>query len=95
MEGCAERTLTITTAACADGIALTIADTGPGLPPQVAARLFQPFITTKARGMGLGLAICHDIIYSHGGSLSATANAPSGTVFLIRLPGIGAEAGTS
>jgi two-component system sensor kinase FixL len=86
MEASAERALTITTAGCADGVKVTIADTGPGLPPQVAARLFQPFVTTKAKGMGLGLAICHDIVDSHGGSLCAAPNQPSGTVFLIRLP---------
>lgn len=88
MEGSPERTLTIATACCADGVTVSIADTGPGLAPEIAARLFQPFISTKEKGMGLGLAICHDIIDSHDGRLSAAPNQPRGTVFLIRLPGV-------
>lgn len=88
MDGAVERNLTISTGASPDrhGIEIRIADTGPGLSPQIKERLFQPFVTTKDNGMGLGLSICHDIIDSHGGSLSAELNDPQGTIFLIRLP---------
>jgi two-component system, LuxR family, sensor kinase FixL len=69
-----------------DGIEIRICDTGPGLSPSVAGRLFQPFVTTKDKGMGLGLAICRDIIDGHGGSISVEPNKPKGTIFMIRLP---------
>jgi len=92
MEGTGERSLTISTAIDPDshGIEIRIADTGSGLSPQIQDRLFQPFVTTKDKGMGLGLAICHGIIDSHGGRLSAEPNEPNGTIFVIRLPGSGA-----
>ncbi len=70
----------------ADGIRVDIADSGTGLPEDVAARLFQPFVTTKSSGMGLGLSICKDIIETHGGRLWAQPNEPHGTVFSFVLP---------
>jgi two-component system sensor kinase FixL len=69
-----------------DGVEMRISDTGPGLSPLVADRLFQPFVTTKDKGMGLGLSICRDIIDNHGGSISVEPNKPKGTIFVIRLP---------
>ena len=47
-----------------------VADTGPGIAPELAERLFQPFVTTKATGMGLGLSICRKIVEVHHGRLS-------------------------
>jgi two-component system sensor kinase FixL len=90
MDGIAERGLTISTAIDpgGQGIEMRIADTGPGLPSQVKERLFQPFVTTKIDGMGIGLSICRDIIDSHDGGLSARPNEPNGTIFLIRLPAV-------
>ena len=80
------RRLTITTAHH-DGFALvSVADTGPGLAPEVAASLFQPFVTTKENGLGIGLSICRTIIESHGGKLWMEPNADAGTVFRFRLP---------
>lgn len=75
-----------------NGIRVDVADTGAGIPEDVAARLFQPFVTTKSSGMGLGLSICKDIIESHGGRLSAEPNRPHGTVFSFTLPGIANDA---
>ena len=63
-----------------------VADSGPGIPPGVQARLFEPFFTTKARGTGLGLATARRIIESHGGTLTLTCPASGGTVASIRLP---------
>jgi two-component system sensor kinase FixL len=63
-----------------------VADNGPGLPEEVRARLFQPFVSTKETGMGLGLSICHTIIGAHNGRLWAEANPTGGTIFSFALP---------
>jgi len=65
---------------------VTVADTGPGLSPEVAMRLFQPFTTTKKKGMGIGLNICHSIVEAHGGCIWVLPSAGVGTAFRIRLP---------
>ncbi|WP_298365097.1 PAS domain S-box protein [uncultured Bradyrhizobium sp.] len=71
----------------ANGVAtFTIADTGPGISPDIADRLFQPFITTKEHGMGVGLSICRTIIESHGGRIDVMPNSGGGTVFQFILP---------
>jgi two-component system sensor kinase FixL len=67
-------------------IEISVADTGPGLAPEVAARLFQPFVTTKPNGMGIGLSICRTIVEAHGGKLSAGDNPGGGAVFTVSLP---------
>jgi signal transduction histidine kinase len=69
-----------------EGVAVSIRDTGPGLDEAVRARLFQPFASTKATGLGLGLAISRSIIENHGGRLSADSNPDGGTVFSFTLP---------
>jgi two-component system sensor kinase FixL len=87
MEHAARRELTITTARNPEGeIETAVIDTGPGLPPAIAAQLFQPFVSTKPHGMGLGLSICRTIIEAHGGRLSATAQPGGGTAFRFTLP---------
>jgi two-component system sensor kinase FixL len=63
-----------------------VADTGPGIAPELADRLFQPFVTTKATGMGLGLSICREIVEAHHGRLSAAQKSSGGTVFRVTLP---------
>lgn len=85
------RQLVVTTAPTESGIDGTVAevsvsDTGPGLAPQIQAQLFQPFQTTKEKGMGLGLSICHSIIDAHGGRLQAVPNAERGVTFHFTLP---------
>ncbi len=69
-----------------DMVEVRVADTGPGLSAQVRARLFQPCVTTKPDGLGVGLSICRSIIESHGGQLSAEDNREGGTVFRFTLP---------
>jgi len=86
-----QRSLTIRAQALDDGrVALQVADSGRGLPPEAMARLFEPFFTTKGpgQGMGLGLSICHGIIRSFGGEITGD-NAEHGAVFTIRLPTAG------
>jgi two-component system sensor kinase FixL len=80
------RTLTVTAAASGDHVTIGVADTGPGLSPEVAVQLFQPFVTTKPDGMGIGLSICRTIIEAHGGRIWAEANPGGGTVFRLTLP---------
>ncbi|MFG1277816.1 sensor histidine kinase [Xanthobacter autotrophicus] len=74
----------IASATGADKVVITVADNGPGLPPEVLGALFLPFTTTKPQGLGLGLVISKDIISESGGTL-AVANA-DGAVFTITLP---------
>jgi PAS domain S-box-containing protein len=62
----------------ADGVLVTVRDSGPGLAPGSLERLFEPFFTTKPSGLGMGLSICRSIIEAHGGRLWATANTPRG-----------------
>ena len=61
------------------------ADTGPGIAPEIAAKLFQPFMTTKPHGMGVGLSISRTIIEAHGGKLWAESNPSGGTIFRLTL----------
>jgi PAS domain S-box-containing protein len=69
-----------------DAVLITIADNGPGIPPEHMNRIFEAFFTTKADGTGMGLSICQSIVEAHGGRLWATARAPRGTRFHVRLP---------
>ena len=63
-----------------------VADTGPGMAAEVTENMFKPFVTTKKQGMGLGLAICREIVEAHHGMLWATPNEPNGTIFRFTLP---------
>ena len=69
-----------------DAIEIEVADTGPGLTPAVVDRLFQPFVTTKPGGLGIGLSICRSIVDGHGGRLWASDNPDGGMIFHVRLP---------
>jgi two-component system sensor kinase FixL len=66
-------------------VRITVADTGPGIAPDIAGQLFQPFVTTKRLGMGVGLSISRTIIESHGGRLWAEANPGGGAAFHLTL----------
>ncbi|MBB1093673.1 CHASE3 domain-containing protein [Rhodopseudomonas palustris] len=82
-----ERRLTIDGSAAADGlIEVVVTDSGPGLDPQIADRMFQPFTTTKPEGMGIGLSISQTIIQAHGGSIKAEPAPGGGTLFRFTLP---------
>jgi PAS domain S-box-containing protein len=69
-----------------NGVLISLRDSGPGLDPKGLDRLFEAFYTTKAQGMGLGLAISRSIIEAHGGRLWASANVPRGAVFQFTVP---------
>ncbi|TIN19716.1 MAG: PAS domain S-box protein [Mesorhizobium sp.] len=86
MQGAPRRELKVTTVARDDGMAeVSVIDTGPGLAPEVSAQLFQPFVTTKKQGMGVGLSICRTIVESHGGHIWAEAIPTGGTAFRFTL----------
>jgi signal transduction histidine kinase len=70
----------------ADQVQVSVADSGPGLDPKAAGRIFDPFYTTKASGMGMGLSICRSILQNHGGRLWVTANDGPGATFNFTLP---------
>jgi two-component system sensor kinase FixL len=70
----------------ADQVEISVTDSGPGLAPEVGARLFEPFVTTKPDGMGIGLSICRSIVDAHGGRLWASAAEGGGTAFHVSLP---------
>ncbi|MGD2081958.1 MAG: ATP-binding protein [Chromatiales bacterium] len=74
-----------------DAVEISVADHGGGLDPEAREQLFQPFFTTKPGGIGLGLSIARTIVEKHGGELSAHANRPRGTVFIMRLPVVGGD----
>ncbi|MCB4824973.1 PAS domain S-box protein [Roseicella aerolata] len=67
-------------------VEITVADTGPGLAPDIAGRIFEAFVSTKPSGMGMGLPICRSIVEAHGGRLWAEPNPGGGTVFRFTLP---------
>ena len=87
MENAPFRRLELTSRQGRDGFAeVIVADSGPGLPAQTAALLFQPFMTTKATGMGLGLSICRTIVEAHGGKIWTEASPLGGAAFHFTLP---------
>jgi signal transduction histidine kinase len=67
-------------------LTLAVTDSGPGIPPEVRARLFEPYYTTKARGLGLGLAIARQIVEAHGGAIAVEPAEGGGSRFRVTLP---------
>lgn len=67
-------------------VLISLRDSGPGVDPKRADHLFDPFYTSKAKGMGMGLAICRSIVETHGGWIGSGANEPRGAVFQFTLP---------
>ncbi len=89
-EACAEAGVTaqvrVTGAVDDAAVRVVVDDNGPGLAPEALRRLFQPFMTTKAAGTGLGLAVVQKVIVSHNGRIDAGNRAEGGAQFRIRLP---------
>lgn len=87
MEEQQHRKLCVRTMQSADSaVRVEVTDTGSGLDETAAERLFEPFMTTKSEGMGIGLSVCHSIIMSYGGTISACENPVGGTIFSFDIP---------
>jgi two-component system NtrC family sensor kinase len=86
--------LTISTSATESGVRMAVADTGSGIPPEMLARVFEPWVTTKTlgQGTGLGLAIAREVIEAHGGTITIRNLDAGGAVVTIDLPRISAVA---
>ena len=80
------REIVLLTEANAGTLQISVVDNGPGLPDEVRDKLFQPFVSTKKTGMGVGLSICHTIITAHDGHLWSEPNPNGGTIFRFVLP---------
>jgi two-component system, LuxR family, sensor kinase FixL len=92
MVGTPTRELVVaTTAAAGNMVEISVSDTGGGIAPEIADQLFQPFVTTKRHGMGVGLSISRTIIESHGGSIAQRPNPVGGTIFTFTLPVVNKE----
>jgi two-component system sensor kinase FixL len=92
MEQSRRRELMIGTERGEDGMAVVkITDTGSGIAPEIAGQLFQPFVTTKSHGLGVGLSISRTIIESHGGRILVEPNPSGGTIFRFTLRAVSPE----
>src|SRR5207249_6359667 len=78
--------LSVQTSPVVEGVVVSVADTGGGIPQEQINRIFEPFYTTKKKGTGLGLMIVQRIVRAHGGRIDLESHVGKGTVFRIWLP---------
>jgi two-component system sensor histidine kinase AtoS len=78
--------LMVTTKETKDFVEIALADTGVGIPEESMSKLFTPLFTTKAKGIGMGLAICKKIVEEHEGTIDFKSKVGEGTTFTIKLP---------
>jgi two-component system sensor kinase FixL len=92
MESSQKRELVISTASGKDGmITISVADSGAGIAPDMTSQLFQPFVTNKRHGMGVGLSISRTIVEAHGGQIGVEPNPGGGTIFRFTLRAVTQE----
>ncbi len=93
MEDTSVRQLTVAASVEARHVLVTVRDTGAGVTPEIEAKLFQPFVTTKPEGMGIGLSVCRTIVEGHNGRLWMEQNPGGGSVFHFTLPMVDPDQG--
>ena len=86
LSGCETRTITVATVPQSDMVEVVVSDNGPGLPEEVRERVFEPFVSTKPDGIGIGLSICRTIVEAHGGKIAVDAGTKIGTGFRFSVP---------
>jgi two-component system sensor kinase FixL len=86
LQGSSTKAISVSTSVKDSYVEVSVADSGPGIPAEIAQRLFEPFVSTKSTGMGIGLMICRSIVEAHGGSLSMAPRPGGGSVFRFQLP---------
>ena len=93
MQNSERRELVLSTDLVQDGamLMISVADTGAGIAPEIASQLFQPFVTTKPQGMGVGLSISRTIVEAHGGRISVENNPGGGTIFRFTVRAVTSE----
>lgn len=91
MQETERRGLTISTAKEDGMVAIRVTDTGPGIAPEISSHLFQPFVTSKPHGMGIGLSISRTIVEAHGGKLTAESNPEGGAIFRLTVQAVNQE----
>lgn len=84
--------VSVQTRAVDDAVEIDVADSGPGIAPELRQRIFEPFFTTRARGIGLGLAIARQIVEAHSGRIEIGERPGGGACFTVRLPVAGSAA---
>jgi two-component system sensor kinase FixL len=93
MEDTSVRQLTVAASAESRHVLVTVCDTGAGVNPEIEAKLFQPFVTTKPDGMGIGLSVCRTIIEGHNGRLWMEPSPGGGSIFQFTLPVVDPDQG--
>jgi signal transduction histidine kinase len=79
-------TLTVAASALRTSLILTVEDTGEGVPPDLLPKIFEPYVTSKTKGLGLGLAVARRIVEAHGGTIEPKSQAGNGSVFTVTVP---------